>query len=531
MDSKEREHLHELLETKRRRLRVLEQQRAAAGPIIDPSIILQIEDLSREIADHENELNASEVGKSDSDTTDPHPTAPSSVLSPVRTYRSGLSQRWFFFVEPGNTLWLFDGRDVEIFEIGEADPIDRWHLPEIRWKTWLPRLWHGRLVYADWDGNIWLFGRHTNARGEFLYEARYSDTPFHRLAIGPQGQLAGATWDGRIFLWDASSQLRLTTSADDVPSLAVHLVALSNDRIAFTNQRGLLRVLDETGHEIWQYQASGHISDIWANHVNDDDTTFFLLLSEGRIVRVKLGQPLGAEFPLPAPALAWAHIGPEFGRDETLVALESGGWEWLSWSAFRIVTPRGMPHEFTARRCWAIRSPQAKANRIGIGIDAEGHLFATEEHTLKHFSTPPANALALDEDLRFIYLAFDDRVEVYRNPVISPPKCKLSLERVDGSLLVGQYKELHFHVRNVGDCPIGSIRAELDKEDNYVDSRDKIDRRGKLLPGELAKLTFSAKASEAGSLLVTVKVMLEDEAGPPSVDAVLKCHIDSREHS
>lgn len=525
-DQLDREHYKNLIKIHRKHLRGYENQRARG--LLFPFIDTEIERLKGEIMDLEHKLCDTRLpaNKLDDLVERPKDTPESTLLHPVRNYRPGMAPGWSFSVQQSGAAWVFDGRDVVIFGLKSDDPVERWHLPQVPWKTWLPQIWQNGLVYADWAGNLCRFARSSGGRRELLYEARYSDVPFHRLTVGPQGQLVAATWNGRIFVWNQLDKPSLATAPLALGHLPIHLLPCTADQIAYTDQSNILHVLASDGQELWRYQVQAHIDAVWSATTDDGRLVFFFLLEGQRIARVVMGELTRQELALRSRVSSLGHLP----GGETLLALEEGGWEWFSWSTFRTVTPQDMPRTFVARRCYALFNPYRSANRIGIGLDDAGLPFATEEQELRQFALPSARDMALDQSGRFLYLAFDDHLEVYRNPVFFPLPCKLQLVEVAGDLEVGRFQELHFRLRNSGASPIGSIRAQLSSwgDYSYILAAGEAASNQILEPGAEVELTISAKSSEAGSLRSLLQLTLEDEAGPPSTTLEIDFRIVSR---
>ena len=442
--------------------------------------------------------------------------AATTEFKPVRTFRTSLTTDWSCFTEGSSAIWVSDGKQVELFDFGGPEPAERWFLPDLRWKSILPVIWQGSLVCSDWDGNLWLFNRNTRGRGERLHHARYCDLPIHRLVTGDQGELVAATWDGGILIWDAKGQQLLQTPSGTVPYLPLSVLPCPCGRVAVVDQGGYLRLFDAAGNELWTWRADGKVSTVWHDGTEDERIGFFLLVDQRQVIQIRAGEHGTQSIAFGAPVSHVSHLMRQSGDGETVVAVVGRGLEWLSWWPLRIITHPRAPHNFDARECIALSDPQRRAARIALALDATGRLLSLEDDNLRTHPAPATRSMKLDSTGRFIYVALEDTIEVYRNPAFSPTAPSVSLERIEGELAVGRYQQLRFIVRNAGAAPIGRIQARLDGKAGYVVSQDQVDQCATLLPGEVVVLSFRVKASECGELSLVLYLEIEDEAGPPT---------------
>lgn len=438
-----------------------------------------------------------------------------SALTLIQTYKTDLADRGICFTDRKNVLWLSDGREIKLFETRQPDPVERWYMPELRWKARLERHWQDGMVFTDWDGNLWIFNRQSGGHGRKLYSARYSDLPIHQLYADEKGYLAAASWNSKVMMWDAAGALVFAPPGPVSSYLPTAIKPCGQQAVALIDQSNNLRVIDPSGNEIWCYQAKGSLRDFWLSVGADEKiVNFFLLVDQQKIVNIKLGQSAGKEILLKSPVISYSHLVRK-GEGETLLSLDENGMEWFSWNPFRVTTPSGSPRDFSAVQCFALPSPPHKANRLSLSLDRQGVLFSTDENVRHTYPRSPAKRLTLDETQRFVYLSFDDRVEVYRNPALPAVPCQATLVKVSGALSSTRYQEVHMSLKNSGNIPICDILASLSGKGEYLVSPSEARWRGNLLPGEEVDLPFSAKAREAGKLLFVLDLHMQDEAGPP----------------
>ncbi|MEW6401486.1 MAG: CHAT domain-containing protein [Chloroflexota bacterium] len=471
-------------------------------------------------------------------SSDPHPKIPAPIpkkpkeplspLIPIQTYKTDLARHGLGFTDSQGILWLSDGRDIELFELQNPHPLERWHLPELRWKTRLDGSWQNGMVLADWDGNLYMFNHQTGGRGKKLYNARYSDLPLHRLYVDENSFLAAASWDGKVMMWEPSGELVLLPPSPITPYLPTGVKPCGKETIAVSDQGNNLRVIDKAGKELWCYQEEGTIRDFWLSTGDDEKTAnFFLLVDAPKIVNIKLGQASGKEMSLKSKIVSYSNLLRNHGEDETLLFMDEGGMEWFSWIPFRITTPSGLPQDLIAQKCFAFSSWQHKANRLSLWLDGQGNLFSADENSIQAYPFPPANRLALSGTKRFMYLYYDDRVEAYRNPALPSAPCHVRLENVSGTLSSSRYQEIRITLQNSGDVPICNILAHLSGKGVHLNTLAEEKWHGLLLPGEQIDLSFLAKASEAGKLLFVLDIQMQDEAGPPVWEDHLDFSIDT----
>lgn len=437
-------------------------------------------------------------------------------IRPIQNFRTSLAPGWSCFLEDGKVAWLVDGKQVELFRLGSSETIDRWFLPDFRWKCCLAVIWQGNLVCSDWDGSLWLFNGKTRGRGEALYSAHYDDLPIHLLAMGSRRELVAATWAGGVMSWDAQGHPLLQLPPRTLPYLPLKILPGPGDGVTVFDQSGRLRLLDAKGKELWTWRAEGRVSEIWHDGAEEGRCAFFLLSDERRVTKITVGDSAAETVLFDAPVRHVSHLLRQPGEGESVIAVAGKGLEWLSWLPFRIATLPGAPHSFEVRHSAGLFDPQRRAARIALALDECGRLCSVEDERIRWYDTPPARSMHLDPTGAFIWLVLDDAIQVYRNPALSRGAPALALETVDGDLAVGRYQSLRFVLRNTGSVAIGRIKASLAGRAAYVVSQDQIDQRTPVKPGDTTLLCLRAKASEGGELPLVLNLEVEDEAGPPA---------------
>jgi hypothetical protein len=255
-----------------------------------------------------------------------------------------------------------------------------------------------------------------------------------------------------------------------------------------------------------------------------------MLLDGTRVVRVRPGAHPPSELKtlsLPSPVRDFSHLDRQDGEGWTVLALEDRSLAWLSWSSFRLPSAYRVELEWDVRDVVALHDPQRPSALVSLGITGTSHLFATSDRKVREYPLSPVHLICPDPSGRFLFCVLDEGVEMYRNPAILPVACEVMVGSVEGTLVVGEYRELVINLVNSGSIPISRLAATLRGRDRILPSSE-IVRKGEYLPGERIPLRLSVQAIAAGTLQVELRVAMEDESGPPAIETRLDVHVQSK---
>ncbi len=457
------------------------------------------------------------------------PPPPNGELILIQRFHPSSSPDWMDFVQEGEQFWTSNGEQVEIFARHSPHPVDKWVLPNIRWKQIFPQRWRGRVLCSDWDGSLYAFDNQTDSQSQVIYSARYDDLPIHRIAVGSSGQLVAATWDGKLLAWDAEGNMILEPRVAAIPHLPLHLLSCGQDRIVVADQARTIWLFDHLGQLVWRWQADGAIDTMWAWEDQDcgeaANLTFFLLLDCCQVARIRAGEQQAKEN-LPSSVTTLARLEDRQGERWVVLAFEDRTLAWLSCFPFRLFSSSTLHLDWDVQQLIAVRDPQRPKDLIAMGLNRNGQLFTLENQKHKLYSTPPIRSLRVDPSGRFMFWILPDRIEMYRNPAVLATSCEVTVSGVEGTLLVGEYRKISLDLTNSGAVPISRITAKLRGKGRILPSKE-VTKQGMFLPGDHIFIAFSIQAIAAGSLEVTLEVTMEDEAGPPPSHMYLDLLVES----
>ncbi|MGC9356358.1 MAG: TIR domain-containing protein [Anaerolineae bacterium] len=458
---------------------------------------------------------------------------PSPEMVRLQRFQTSGIPAWVDFTTEEEQLWISDGEQIEAFVRGSPYREDRWLLPNRRWKLMARELWQDRLLCSDWEGSLYAFGGPNHGQDETVYRARYDDLPIHLLTVGRSGQLLAATWDGRLRVWNRDGQPLFPLDKVVLPRLPLQIFSCGPGCFAVLDRGQTVWIYDEAGEPIWTWEADGDVTALWGYRRNQDKSSplmLMMLIDNTRIVRVQTDVTPPSEIKtlsLPSPARLFSHLDPQEGEGWTVLALEDGTLAWLSWLSFRLPSAYQVDLEWGVRDLIALHDPQRPSALVSLGITDTGHLFATSDRKVREYPLSPIHMLCPDPSGRFLFCVLEEGVEMYRNPAILPVACEVTVGSVEGTLVVGEYRELVINLVNSGSIPISRLSATLRGRDRIIPSSE-IVRMGEFLPGQRIPLRLSVQAIAAGTLQVELRVAMEDESGPPAIETRLNVHVQSK---
>ncbi len=449
------------------------------------------------------------------------------ALTPLRTFEINMADIGPALVDTRGRFWVANAQQVKIFEVKQAKPVETWLLPKRRWKQHLDTIWRDQLLISSWDGSLYQFDGHSAAGEHSLYQAQPDDLPIHRLAVGPDGQLAAVTWNSLLRRWNAEGEL-ISPVLSVGPYLHLHLMPLAKGALALLDQANYLRLYDAEGRELWTRRLPEKVERIWAAG-EAGRRTFVAQINRDRLLKLTEGATEAEEVCFDEPILALGRGVGRGGEEWIIIAREGGKVDWLSTSLFSIVIDNSVGVDFAVREILSVYDPQQPANLIALGVTEEGQLFTLNERQVSVYQTRESiERLVLDPASRFLFLMASGQASVYRNPAILPARCMVELAGpVAGRLEVGGFKKLTVKLRNSGLVPIHEIRAELVAPGIIEPAKSKLRQPLAVRPGETVELEFSVRAKVHGDLMLDLRAELADEGGPPFSTAEIGFSIES----
>jgi hypothetical protein len=434
-------------------------------------------------------------------------------LKLIQTYKLNFSPIWYSFSEQKKHLWLSDGEQVVIFSLNKKEPVNKWLLPEVRWKHYLSELWHDNLVCSDWNGSIYAFSTETRGEGRTIHQAKYDSLPAYYLIAGPHGELLAATWNGQILIWhpnQADAQASFDLSNTYLPH---HILLCLDGSLFITDQESNLCLLDDTGQEIWHDKIEGNINEVWIDKTDVEQRAFFVLVDKQTIIHVNTKNNNKQAIHFDHKIVSLSHLATTADEFWTVLALENQTVEWLSWFPFRLSRHDRIGLGFRARQILAIFDRQQPNIRIALGLNNMSQLFTVRNQKVQVFDTPSIDKLLPAHSGHLMLWLLSDKVYVYLNPVTEPLECQMEVAEILGDLVVGEYHELVVNLKNTGQVTIAKAKAQLTGLGRIFEP-ESLSKTDTILPGKTINLSFSVKAIEAGPRVpLKLELELEDETG------------------
>jgi hypothetical protein len=453
-----------------------------------------------------------------------------STLSPVRVFDAQIGRITTCAVDARRRLWVSNGQQVKTFEIRRNEFMELWLLPNRRWKHHLGEIWRDHLLVSDWDGSLYQFNGQDRDGDKPLYQARDDDLPIHRLAVGRDGQLVAAAWNGVIRMWNQHGEPAGRDPLLVASHLPIHLIPLADGSIALADQANFLRLYDASGRETWCWRADGVIHAAWA-YEQRGQWAFLAQVGRRRLLKLVPGKPTEPEqehFDTPVVTIS-RRRGSAF--DPWAVIARAGGKiDWLSASPFGVARDNSVTTKFEIRDILAVYDSARPASLLALGITREGCLFTLQDREVREY--PELDCLervVLDPEGPFIFGLRDNRVLMFQNPVIQPASCSVTLVSVTGTLAVNAFHKVTVTLKNSGRIVIVDASAELYAEGLIDSCKNTRALAAPASPGETFVLEFSVRARAAGqNVPLRLKVKMADEKGPSASDVEIGFDIESR---
>lgn len=464
-------------------------------------------------------------------------------LKKIRTIPYNLTHVESFFIDSLGWLWIADDQQVKRYNLLDRTLKDtNWILPRVQWKTFFSTAeagsspGGGAIFATDWEGGLQVFDDRSRGAGRWLRQAQFDDVPVFLLAVGSGAQLDGASaaiaaasWNGEVNFWDVNGKAIFPQSAIKLSHLPTRLLPLDAHHLLVVDETGAILIFDPGGRQVWSGSLSqfpGKVGQIWADIQSTTPLTgrFFVLVAQNTLVRVDLATSRMDSLVFSQPVVAASQVKCADGEAWTCVGLAGGRIEWVSWSQFRTVDADRVELGFEIQDLHAVFDPQNPNSLLAVGLTHEGQFFTLQDSEFHLFSTAAIQKLILDESGRFIYWLLPGKIEIYRNPVIEPYPCRVSLVQIEGQLQVGAYCELKIHLANSGKIPISRIFATLLGEGKIEPGSCEVENH--INPGQTIQLVFSARSLVQGtSVPLELQLEMDDEAGPPSTEQKIPCSV------
>lgn len=458
----------------------------------------------------------------------PGPPAPAPLPPEGKFFKTSMSSIVTGFVDFENQLWVTDGQQIQIFNVNNADSIDRWPLKSKQWKKIFHQPWQNSFLFSDWEGGLYMFNEKNRGEGHILRTPKYDDLPIHCMGVGEQGHLVVGTWDGKIFRYNSDKNANHFDYITTLASLPIRLVPLFNNSIAIADQSGALWLLDSKGKQDMIWKSDLVLKDIWA-HEESNGYVAIIILEEDRLVQVNPGKHKKKPevIKLDSKVVHLSHMKGNAPDKWTALVMEGGIIDWLSLKPFRILDSNRVTLDFEVQHFTALYDPQQPTALIGVGLGKEGNFFSLKGGELNTYSSPSIEQLILDHSGRFVFQIFKNSIEWMRNPAVLPMACKVEKVAVKGNLTPGVYKEITVILKNTGTVPIYKIKTQLKGHEHVIVERVE-EKKVKLLPGQTLDLDLSVKAKAVGVLNLELRIEMEDEAGPPTWNQTIDLKVESK---
>jgi hypothetical protein len=444
-------------------------------------------------------------------------------LTPLRVIETGMGNLGPCMFDEQGHLWVSNGRQVKVFQLDQEQPVQRWLLPDRRWKAHAPEIWARHLVMSDWDGALYRFNN--EKRDELFSSTRHDSLPVHLMANALDGRLVAAAWDGSIRRWNADR----TPVGEPImlKSLPVHLLPLPNGELAVADQADELHVFDAAGKSIWSWRFGEPMQAVWLT--GEGNKPALAIVGTRRIAKIAIGEERPQEQRIPGRIISCSRRkGP---GDEWVVIASERRIEWLSMSPFNLVRDNTANVDFNIRDIVAVSTQDMGSQHIpvAVGLTDRGQLFFAQENRLRLYDEPSGiEQLLITPSGRFIFLRSNSRLAVHRNPAIPPARCQVKVAAHSGTLAVKGFRKLQVRLHNSGGIPIHHLKAELHAEGIIERSFNTKTLPLPIQPGDPVELEFAVLAQVAGDgVPLNLRLELADEGGEPFSVEELRFDVES----
>jgi hypothetical protein len=415
-------------------------------------------------------------------------------------------------MDPLGRLWVREGRQIKLFHVSQDTLLRRETLPDRPWKNHADATWQGHAVLSDWSGAIYRFDGQHHTREKPFHEARNDDLPVHRLAVGPQGHLFAAGWNGVVRRWEADGGLSTAGWPVLLPVLPLHLAPLGDGGLAVGDQDREIRACGPSGEEKWRWRADEPICRLWWTDEKGNPSVVGAQLGACRVLNLVDGR-LAEKIDFSSPICVLARRPSRSGGSWGIVACEEGRIDWLSMT--NLARLDGVDVDFRVRQLAVVPSLEDDARLIAVGLSEEGRLFTLDEVSLTGYEQPRGiRRFLVDPTGRFLYLLFERKIEVYVNPLARAIACRVDVAGpLQGKLKLNTSRKLAVRLRNTGSIPIHQVQAEFIASDSVQSHTAPRVSALPIQPGECIDLEFLVCARVAGDLPLHLRVTLLDEGG------------------
>ncbi len=445
--------------------------------------------------------------------------APSSVdarpLKPVKVIEHELSDAIAEVLDDQGQLWLANSQLVRVYPpatVASAKP-DTTHLPEGRWKAYLPQLWEQQFVLSDWDGNVMLVDRTDHCKA--LKPAFDGGTPVHLLAVGPDGDLAAASWDGTLLVWNTPSELRQKLRVQGLPTA---IIPMRGSTVAVVEDHRRLSIFDNDGRILDSWLSDEPLSSLWPCE-DEGEKAFIAQCGNHILVKYRSGVAVPEQIKFDSAITSLSHCGEQADNEWVCIAREGGAIDWVRETPFRVLKG-GFQTKVPAAvaSIIAVRSATEDSGVMAVGLSSDGRLFTVNGTKVRfHGLRARPDRITADKSGRLLVLSYSERAELYRNPGLRAEPPKLEVGTPKGKVAKDSVRRVGVTVTNKGSVTTVLKRAELIGHQMIDDCVDLLQRVTRPLPPAASlPVEFSVRALVDGNALtVTLRLQLEDETGAP----------------
>jgi len=440
----------------------------------------------------------------------PRPDRP---LTALRVIEHELTDATCEVLDHQGRLWLANAQLLRIYPASKSEqnkPLAIVHLPERRWKCHLTHLWNGHFVLGDWTGGVLLMdvsGIMTDLTPNFD-----GGLPVHLLATGPEGQLAAATWDGHVRVWDQSRSLMRTQQLKGLPTI---LLPMRGHALAIVEDHTRLTVFEADGTVSCSWDSPEPLTNLWPCEDNGQ-RAFIAQAGATSLVKFRSGHAEPERIRFASPITALSHCGEQASNEWVCIGRKGGFIDWVTESPFRVLTGGFQTRiDGEAASLVAILMPDEAAQVMAVGLKEDHQLFTVNGiKVAEHRLSDQPDRLTTDTSGRLLLLSYPKRSEIFRNPGLPTELPKFELQPVQDRVVEGQVRLAKLVLRNTGTQAIILSRAQLEGPGNILGTTAKLQAPRTMQPAINETLEFSVKALVSGDALqATLKLTLADETG------------------
>lgn len=433
----------------------------------------------------------------------------------LQTAYCGSRPLWAAINQRNHQLWIQRFQRIEVFNVSQPEAVASWVQDMRIWKNIFAPGNVDAIFASDWHGNLMMFRENNGHTTQLVHEAKFSSLPFHRVVSVDEKRIAAASWDGEIAIFDVTvGQIgRFETSG-----LVIQLRGCQDGRIAYITDLGEVGLASPDGKKCWTWHCQHKMRDFWIvpEPSGTEDLLFLILTKDHHAIVVSNSMnPNWIQTEIGKQIEQYSYL-QQGNEARLLLLLADNKLQWLSWQPLVLLDEPVVQLKETPKQIVALNIRREQS----IVLTDRGELLLVQFVGYERYKpNSRVSSLLTDEERHFLFWFSDQQIDMF---TLSIMNCSVELVNVDSQLKLSSYELLIIRLKNNGQLPIKSIKAELGS--NY-----RIDVIGQtvvekselsLQVGEEIPLNFHIQVGEDGKVPLTLELQLENTIGIKNIQTI-----------